>query len=56
VSLRAPSMASVPLLMKNEFWRSPGVISATSRASAPRQGSSYSWLFNAMRGSCVVTA
>ena len=33
----APSMASVPLLMKNEFCRSPGVTSASTFASAPRQ-------------------
>ncbi len=55
-SLIAPSMASVPLLMKNEFWRSPGVTSASTFASAARQGSSSSWLLSAMRPSWSVTA
>ncbi len=37
-SLIAPSTASVPLLMKKEYWRSPGEISPSSSASAPRSG------------------
>ena len=56
VSLMAPSMASVPLLMKKEFCRSPGVTSARTLASAARQGSSSSWLLSAMRCIWSVTA
>ncbi len=52
----APSMASVPLLMKKEFCSSPGVTSASTRASAARQGSSSSWLLSAMRSIWSVTA
>src|SRR5437016_2500783 len=33
-SLIAPSLASAPLLQKNEYWRSPGVTSARRSASA----------------------
>ena len=52
----APSIASVPLLMKKEFCRSPGVTSASTLASAARHGSSSSWLLSAMRWSWSVTA
>ena len=34
----APSMASVPLLMKKAFWRSPGVTMASSLAKAGAPG------------------
>ena len=48
-SLIAPSTASVPLLMKKEYCRSPGVISPSSSASAPRSGSSSSCEDSGMR-------
>ncbi len=52
----APSMASVPLLMKKAFCRSPGVTMASSLASAARQGSSSSWLLSAIRRIWSATA
>jgi hypothetical protein len=33
-------MASVPLLMKKQFWSRPGVTAESNRASAARHGSS----------------
>ena len=55
-SLIAPSTASVPLLMKKEYCRSPGVISPSSSASAPRSGSSSSCDESGMRWSWSATA
>ncbi len=40
----AASIASVPLAANQEYFRSPGVISAINLASTPRSGSINSWL------------
>ena len=48
-SLMAPSIDSVPLAAKKEYWMSPGVICANKRASTPRSGSISSWLGMAVR-------
>ena len=49
-------MASVPLLMKKVFAKSPGVTMASSRARPARHGSSSSWLLSAIRSIWLATA
>ena len=55
-SLSAPSIDSVPEAQKKLYLRSPGVISAISRASTPRSGSISSWLGMGVRPSWALTA
>ncbi len=52
----APSMASVPLLIKKQSWSSPGASSPKSWASAPRRGSKSSCELKGMRSSWDFTA
>ena len=54
--LRAPSIASVPLLQKKVRFRSPGLTSARRRPASAVIGLTRYWLCSGMRSICALTA